>query len=57
MTVVWLHTIICNYRAKLKFWATISSLDEFPGLQIEDAESEATQEPLAVLVSQVDGRE
>lgn len=55
MTVVWLHTTICNYRAKLKLCVTKTVPDEFPGLQIEDAEREATQELLAILVGLTDG--
>lgn len=53
----WLHTTICNIRAKLKFCGAKTVPDEFPGHQIEDAEREATQEVLAILVGLTDGGE
>jgi hypothetical protein len=55
MLVCWLHTTICKYYARLKFRVTISTLDELPGHQIEDTESEATQEALTILVGLTDG--
>lgn len=57
MFVCWLHYIICNIRAKLKVRVAKSTLDEFPGYQIEDAEREATREVLAILVGLTDGGE
>lgn len=52
----WLHYSLCKSRAKLKLCVTKTIPNEFPGLQIEDTESEATQEVLAILVGLVDGR-
>ena len=54
---VWLHYIICNIRAKLKVRVAKTVPDEFPGLQVKDAEREATQEVLAILVGLTDGGE